>query len=180
MQCSMMHKTSYNIDFTGPDYIPDYRPDYTVGFHNFNLRFFDLRVSHPIKLIVDVFVDTMSDFNVPGSRPNKNTMKFRKIDRIDQTIDQTIAQTRLDETEFDLDMLWCGMMCHDTVRYGIARYAMVGHACYIIQCDRRWSRIHCRPATPKEIASSLAATSNHQRFQTTGCYPCSPKSSKHR
>ena len=46
----------------------------TVGFHNFNLRIFNLRVSNPNKLIVDVFVDTMSDFNVPGSRPNKNTM----------------------------------------------------------------------------------------------------------
>ena len=42
------------------------------------LRIFNLRVSNPNKLIVDVFFDTMSDFNVPGSRPNKNTMKFRK------------------------------------------------------------------------------------------------------
>ena len=28
----------------------------TVGFHNFNLRFFNLRVSNPNKLIVDVFL----------------------------------------------------------------------------------------------------------------------------
>ena len=49
-----------------------------VGFHNFNLIIFNLRVSNPNKSIVDVFVDAMSDFNVPGSRPNKNTMKFRK------------------------------------------------------------------------------------------------------
>ena len=28
---------------------------HTVGFHNFNLRIFDLRVSNPNKLIVDVF-----------------------------------------------------------------------------------------------------------------------------
>ena len=54
------------------------RVDTTVSFHNFNLRIFNLRVSNPHKLIVDVFFDTMSDFNVPGSRPNKNTMKFRK------------------------------------------------------------------------------------------------------
>ena len=27
----------------------------TVGFHNFNLRIFNLRVSNPDKLIVDVF-----------------------------------------------------------------------------------------------------------------------------
>ena len=45
--------------------------DGTVGFHNFNLRIFNLRVSNPNKLIVDVFVDTMSDFNVPGSRPKE-------------------------------------------------------------------------------------------------------------
>ena len=42
---------------------------YTVGFHNFNLRIFDMRVSNPNKLIVDDLFDTMSDFNVPGSRP---------------------------------------------------------------------------------------------------------------
>ena len=52
--------------------------DLTVGFHNFNLRIFELRVSNPNKLSVDVFFDTMWDFNVPGSRPNKNTIKFRK------------------------------------------------------------------------------------------------------
>ena len=43
----------------------------TVGFHNFNLRIFNSRVSNPNNLIVDVFVDTMSDFNVPGFRPKK-------------------------------------------------------------------------------------------------------------
>ena len=46
-------------------------PGGTVGLHNFNLRIFNLRVSNPNKLIVDVFVGTMLDFNVPGSRPNK-------------------------------------------------------------------------------------------------------------
>ena len=53
-------------------------PRFTVGFHNFNLRIFNLRISNPNKLIVYVFVDTMSDFNVPGSRPPKKTIKFRK------------------------------------------------------------------------------------------------------
>ena len=43
----------------------------TVGFHNFNLRILNLRVSNPNKLILDVSFDTMSDFNVPGSRPPK-------------------------------------------------------------------------------------------------------------
>ena len=50
----------------------------TVGFHNFNLRIFNLRVSNPNKFIVDVFVDTMSDFNVPGSRPPKTRRNFGK------------------------------------------------------------------------------------------------------
>ena len=54
----------------------------TVGFHNFNLRIFNLRVSNPNKLIVDVFVDTMSDFNVPGSRPKKHDA-ISEIDRND-------------------------------------------------------------------------------------------------
>ena len=45
--------------------------DMTPGFHNFNLRIFNLRVSNPNKFIVDVFFDTMSDFNVPESRPKK-------------------------------------------------------------------------------------------------------------
>ena len=43
----------------------------TIGFHNFNLRIFNLIVSNPNKLIVDVLFGTMSDFNVPGSRPKK-------------------------------------------------------------------------------------------------------------
>ena len=48
----------------------------TVGFHNVNLRIFNLRVSNPNKSIVDVFFDTMSDFNVPGSRPKKTLCNF--------------------------------------------------------------------------------------------------------
>ena len=48
----------------------------TVGFQNVNLRIFNLRVSNPNKLIVDIFVDTMSDFNVPGSRPKKTRWTF--------------------------------------------------------------------------------------------------------
>ena len=46
-------------------------PYRTVGFHNFNLRIVNSRVSNPNTLIVDAFCDTMSDFNVPGSRPKK-------------------------------------------------------------------------------------------------------------
>ena len=55
---------------------------FTVGFHNFNLRTFNLKVSNPNKLIVDVFVDTMSDFNVPGSRPKKKHDETSEIDRV--------------------------------------------------------------------------------------------------
>ena len=48
----------------------------TVGFHNFNLRLFNLSLKSE-QINCGCFFDTMSDFNVPGSRPNKNTMKFR-------------------------------------------------------------------------------------------------------
>ena len=54
-------------------------PVCTVGFHNFNLRIVNLRVSNPNKLIVDVLFDTMSDLNVPGSRPKNN--EISEIDR---------------------------------------------------------------------------------------------------
>ena len=50
----------------------------TPGFHNFNLRILNLRIPNPNKLI-ECFFDTMSDFNVPESRPKKITMKFRKL-----------------------------------------------------------------------------------------------------
>ena len=101
----------------------------TVGFHNFNLRIFNLRVSNPDKSIVVTFklskpttatttnntntnnndnnnnnnttttttttnnnnnnyymlFDTMSDFNVPGSRPEKND-EISENDVIQHTI----------------------------------------------------------------------------------------------
>ena len=44
----------------------------TLGFHNFNLRIFNLRIPNPSKLTVYVFFDTMSDFNVPKLRPKKH------------------------------------------------------------------------------------------------------------
>ena len=47
-----------------------------VCFHNFTLLIFNLRVSNPNTLIVDVFFDTMLDFNVPGSRPKKTRWNF--------------------------------------------------------------------------------------------------------
>ena len=51
--------------------------DGTVGFHNFNLRIFNLRVSNPNKLIVDVFLTRCRISMCQGLGP-KNTMKFRK------------------------------------------------------------------------------------------------------
>ena len=56
----------------GDDGCPRAPTGLTVGFHNFNLRIFKLRVSNPNEFIVDVFLDTMSDFNVPGSRPYRS------------------------------------------------------------------------------------------------------------
>ena len=48
-----------------------------VGFHNFNLRIFNLRVSNPNKLIVDAFLTRCRISMCQGLVP-KNTMKFRK------------------------------------------------------------------------------------------------------
>ena len=67
----------------------------TVGFHNFNLRIFNLRVSNPKKLIVDVFVDTMSDFNVPGSRLKKHD----DISEIDRTRTLSVPNTVCVDTQ---------------------------------------------------------------------------------
>ena len=51
-------------------------------FQSSNLQFESLKSE---QINCGCFFDTMSDFNVPGSRPNKNTMKFRK---------STVARTR--------------------------------------------------------------------------------------
>ena len=45
----------------------------TVGFHNFNLRIFNLRVSNPNKLIVDVFLTRCRISMCQGLGP-KNTI----------------------------------------------------------------------------------------------------------
>ena len=49
----------------------------TVGFHNFNLRIFNLRVSNPNKLIADVVSTRCRISMCQGLGPQKN-MKFRK------------------------------------------------------------------------------------------------------
>ena len=50
----------------------------TVGFYNFNLRVFNLRVSNPNKLIVHVFLTRCRISMCHGLGQTKNTMKFRK------------------------------------------------------------------------------------------------------
>ena len=50
----------------------------TVGFHNFNLRIFNLRISNPNKLIVYVCLTRCRISMCQGLGP-KNTMKFRKL-----------------------------------------------------------------------------------------------------
>ena len=44
--------------------------DVTVGFHNFNLRIFNLSLKFE-QINCGCFFDTMSDFNVPVSRHKK-------------------------------------------------------------------------------------------------------------
>ena len=83
----MLTPTMFSRRRTSPQFsakLPRQLPRTTVGFHNFNLRIFNLRVkSEQIKC--GCFFDAMSDFNVPGSRPNKNTMKFRKSTELSQS-----------------------------------------------------------------------------------------------
>ena len=47
----------------------------TVDFHNFNLRILNLSLKSE-QINCGCFVDTMSDFNVPGSRPKKTLWDF--------------------------------------------------------------------------------------------------------
>ena len=53
----------------------------TVGFHNFDLRIFNLRVSNPDKLIVDVFLTRCRISMCQGLGPNKYD-EISEIDRI--------------------------------------------------------------------------------------------------
>ena len=49
-----------------------------VGFHNFNLRIFNLRVSNPNKLIVDVFLTRCRISMCQGLGPTKTRWNFGK------------------------------------------------------------------------------------------------------
>ena len=53
----------------------------TVGFHNFNLRIFNLRVSNPNKLIVDVFLTRCRISMCQGLGPKKHD-EISEIDRM--------------------------------------------------------------------------------------------------
>ena len=55
-----------------------------VGFHNFNLRIFNLRVSNPNKLIVDVFLTRCRISMCQGLGP-KNHDEISEIDRAETT-----------------------------------------------------------------------------------------------
>ena len=52
----------------------------TVGFHNFNLRIFNLRVSNPDKLFVDVFLTRCRISMCQGLGPKKHD-EISEIDR---------------------------------------------------------------------------------------------------
>ena len=61
-------------------YIYIYTHKHTVGFHNFNLRIFNLRVSNPSKLIVDVFLTRYRISMCQGLGPRKHD-EISEIDR---------------------------------------------------------------------------------------------------
>ena len=56
------------------------RSPHTVGFHNFNLRISNFRVSNPSKLIVDVFLTRCRISMCQGLGPNKHD-EISEIDR---------------------------------------------------------------------------------------------------
>ena len=56
----------------------------TVGFHNFNLRIFNLRVSNPNKLIVGVFLTRCQISNCQGLG-RKNKLEISEIDRTQES-----------------------------------------------------------------------------------------------
>ena len=57
----------------------------TVGFHNSNLRTFNLRVSNPNKLIVDVFLTRCRISMCQGLGPKKHD-EISEIDRMNKPI----------------------------------------------------------------------------------------------
>ena len=63
-----------------PTALPQALAAHTVGFHNFNLRIFNLRVSNPNKLIVDVFLTRCRISMCQGLGPRKHD-KISEIDR---------------------------------------------------------------------------------------------------
>ena len=67
----------------------------TVAFHDFNLRIFNLRVSNPNKLIVDVLLTRCRISMCQGLGPKK-TMKFRK-----STVMQIRTLTKSEGQTFD-------------------------------------------------------------------------------
>ena len=66
----------------------------TVGFHNFNLRIFNLRVSNPNKLIVDVFLTRCRISMCQGLGPKKHD-EILEIDSMKHKANQLNAQNIL-------------------------------------------------------------------------------------
>ena len=66
----------------------------TVGFHNFNLRIFNLRVSNPDKLIVDVLLTRCRISMCQGLGPNKHD-EISEIDKEHRVVSQSFQQPTL-------------------------------------------------------------------------------------
>ena len=73
--CRKEAEASFPLPLMGP-----YDLQGTVGFHNFNLRIFNLRVSNPNKLIVDVFLTRCRTSMCQGLGPKKHD-EISEIDR---------------------------------------------------------------------------------------------------
>ena len=83
----------------------------TVGFHNFNLRIFNLRVSNPDELIVDVFLTRCRISMCQGL----GQKKLDEISEIDRTLTRARATPRMDgwtDTPCALSYLQADVMQH--------------------------------------------------------------------
>ena len=74
IMCSFWKWSDRNVEWQGSGC--------TVGFHNFNLRSFNLRVSNPNKLIVGVFLTRCQISICQGLGPKKHD-EISEIDRMD-------------------------------------------------------------------------------------------------
>ena len=80
----------------------------TGGFHNFNLRIVNLRVSNPDNLMVDVFFWHDVGFQCARVSAQQKRDEISEIDRIHRTLDSTFQSHRRQWRWFWKRCVWAG------------------------------------------------------------------------